>query len=370
MMSRFIKRLLRVTKLPLLSLASDGDYIVENIFYIYKDDVIKCTHTGFLGADANYEFIHKHDSFGDINTYNYHSKFLYYDPDTHIQLGEYLRYLKHQRGLNLMPFYNCYTDVAISGITLTTEQGKNGYKLETSSQYKLMAIPVKYGKTYTIALDSDAPVLMRTIEYNLNSGIVKPSHLSSSTYTDQLQNDLTVKPFSTFKKPFTITIPIPRMINNMPNIGLLSQERNLYFVIQVPATNDSSLTVLEGDFSESWTNAPINFEKFDTETDTANTRFLNLSLLHFNCKKSYAFSDRLIEYLLHNNINPLEDIDENIAYVQSLLNKKHLDAGTSGIWSSKIPNKLTEIGKSVIKNEFMRDLDGNLNVDLERVLLR
>ena len=70
-----------------------------------------------------------------------------------------------------MPFYNCFNYTLIQDILLTLDMKKldeynketdpmkklkleqKGYEIGSDPNYKLVAIPIKFNKTYTIAID-------------------------------------------------------------------------------------------------------------------------------------------------------------------------------------------------------------------------
>lgn len=370
LINRFIKRLLRSTKLPLWSLAYDGDHIVRGIKYIYKNSIIRCTKSGNLvDSGAEYEILEKHLGFNDQNTYNYHSKVMYYDSETHIQLGNYLRYLKHQTGLNLLPFYNCYANKTISDLQLVGDADKKYYINESSSRYKLLAAPVKFGKTYTIALDSTVPISTRVIVYNADCGMIAKSNdaVTDDTiqyYSDNSELTDTYKVYvnSQFHKPFTVTIPTAG-----DDAQLMQHERNLYLVIQVPADNDSSLAVLEGDYHTAWAKVYSNTGEAPEE-EFDNLAYRNLALLRFNTHKSYAFSERLVEHLLHNPVTQLTEIDNNIKYAYELLRKHNPNLVEELSWTADLRRELIAQSLDIAKFNFMYDIDGYLNKDIEAYL--
>ena len=147
---------------------------------------------------------------------------------------------------------------------------------------------------------------------------------------------------------------------------LFDQEKNLYLVIQVPAKNTSTITILEGDYTYSWksiiSNRESNFIYYYKD-------FPNLSLLHFNSQHQYAFSYRLIEYLLLAVINPNELLDGNIEYVQSLLATSPDDFKLKGVWTEEISSRLLAARDLMMKNRFTRDATSHLDCDLEKYLI-
>ena len=329
LMSRFIKHLLRATNLPVYHLVDEDTDLVAGCKYIYKEFIIECKTSGRLKL-YDRDVLYPSDTIYPSNTlfpgyryevaqfkvldyyreddpqihYNFHSKYMYYDPETHYYLGEYLRYLKDRTNLNLMPYYNCFNYQALENISLDNSSDKK-YKLEKPDNKKLLAIPVKFGRYYTVAIDSNTPVEMRTLVYDKSIGNVGKGIISDSYYSDEIID------YEFFSKTL-FTDPILRYVPFPSNPQLYSQEKNLYLVIQLSADNDSSIVVLEGNYLGSWDNTQINY---DQDNDTVQQhKYRKPSLLHFNCKASFAFSDRLIEYLLLNVINPTEDISQNIEY--------------------------------------------------------
>ena len=167
LISKYIKYLLSYTPLPLYSVIEHDQFMVEGCTYIHKDKVLKCTKSGIFNANLEYRInsqnlcvsktltvkddkkyprflsiikrgsiketysplvvtnnlvrIHNivfaeydiinHYNFGEYKngiTKAYVSNSSYYDSDTHKCLGDYLRLVRNQYDVDLMPLYNCY----------------------------------------------------------------------------------------------------------------------------------------------------------------------------------------------------------------------------------------------------------------------
>ena len=92
-------------------------------------------------------------------------------------------------------------------------------------------------------------------------------------------------------------------------------------IIKLPINNKSSITVLEGDFTNISKKPVINMQYINSEIDNENLNEVlisNLSLLQMNTGVSYPYSNRLVEYLLGNAITPLDEIADNIKRVQTI----------------------------------------------------
>ena len=141
LMSRFIKRLIRSTNLPLMHILEDGDKPVPEASYLYKNEIRK------YSSETEY-IAYPYDPTEITTHYNFHSKHMYYDTETHKQLGEYLRYIKATKGLNLMPYYNCLSYMALPNLTLKKpdEESPLHYTALSDPTLKVYAAAVKFGK--------------------------------------------------------------------------------------------------------------------------------------------------------------------------------------------------------------------------------
>ena len=299
--SKLIKNILYNTSLPIYNTVRKGDYILAPFIYIYGCNLIRCTTSGIVGKTAVYTPL-DHYTFGEYYskfTYRYMSNSLYYDIDTHRKLGDYLRVYRDTYNINLMPFYNCWCNQYLSDYFID----KNGIHEGDSSSFKTLIVPIKFNRTYTIALDSSSNVYIAPIYLENN---VKIKGWEGSKAID-LTNELCFrnervnvhKELSTsFKKPFTICIS-----NKDTDRHAVMHQRNekyLYLAIQLLTTVKSTVIVLEGDYTNTQSSKEFNMpdwkeldpQKFDE------AMLSNLDLLQFSNREQRPFSNRLIEYLL------------------------------------------------------------------------
>ena len=139
----------------------------------------------------------------------------------------------------------------------------------------------------------------------------------------------------------------------------------------MPSQNDSSIVVLEN------YDPTLRGVRCATEEGTVREpQLLNLSLLKMNTRVSYAFSDRLLEYLLGNVIYDRETYFNNIAMVQTALSKKFPEYRKSlingqhkkGIWDRDISRLVYQLVEDAAKSNILYDQDGNINRDTELLL--
>ena len=336
--SDFIKALIYNSPLPLCDCVDDGDYIVAGCKYIYKTDIIECIKTGYIFGDYTPplypdEYLYPNDdlfigmgkgfanyikvgtyNFGEYNpliTEYYKSEYNYYDPKTHIALGRLLRCIKAFYQLDLLPFYNCFNHTIIDNIALED----NGTITDaTNDAYKLYAVPIKFNKTYTIAIDCDKPVVLKSVLHGPLGLLKKGVSKNSPTWVSSLKETSITKYDSlNFKKPISYRI-------NTDDKELINRQKYLYILIRLPEQNKSSITVIEGDHTFTG-NKIFNKEHLQqiTSQEFNNLYISPLGLLQMNDKNSYAFSDVLMQYLLSGVITSSDEIAENITRTQDYL---------------------------------------------------
>lgn len=370
LMSKFIKNMLLNTPLPLINTVREFDVIVKDCFYVFKTNVIKCTKTGTL-VDSHTEFADDIESLNKAEytliqpfvwgkdlpkvTERFFSKYNYYDSDTHLYLGKYLRCLRDIKDIDLMPFYNCFNYKIVSDIFLPLGTDSS------NENKKVIAVPIKFNKTYTIAIDSGTRVLMQSVLYG-QTGLLK--NANGEDLSEQLGENTIVHGHLEFLHPVTYKL-------ECYDKNLLSLEKYLYLIIQFSASNNSSIVVLEGDYTHLNGTKIIDanyLEKIPNKQ--LDEIFLSeLSLLQINDTNIYAFSNRLIEYLLLNAITSDDEISHNIYNIQKqlgLFNDKKISKGT---WSDYL--------RYVVYNDYMNrtnitklDINGFVDKDVERYIIR
>ena len=79
-----------------------------------------------------------------------------YDIITHNYLGEYLRFIRDYKGLNLMSMYNCFGGDVVKTMSVNIKNGNEDTIASFNSndtRYTIYMIPVKFNSIYTIAID-------------------------------------------------------------------------------------------------------------------------------------------------------------------------------------------------------------------------
>lgn len=429
--SKFIKQLLAKSPVPIYKLIFDNDEMVKGCIYAYKDKILRCIESGrFTGIrgtlDVNnylcvqeplrvddttmtttvYDYVTDEYKYNEVpfavtddwvgvrmytpakfeiinqiepDTYvpgvteTFRSNSTHYDEETHYRLGEYLRYLNNQYDLDLMPLYNCFTYKMATNLHLDGSY-KNGFITTSDSRYKVYLIPIKFNKTYTIALDSDFPVKMKAVFYN--KGVMTDSE--TQEYLPSYLNENVITYNNTqFSKPFTYTLSSAQTVWDIDGKSvsyykkLHNVERYLYLAIQVSASNNSSVVVLEGDYTHT-SSLPIadviGVEYTVSTSDEVSSMLTsNLSLLAQNDNQQHPFADKLIEYLLGNTIDTREYIDENVAAVEQAVdyNPKY-----RGMWDDNIRYILFERYMKLQPRDDLNftDILGYVDSDIERAI--
>lgn len=349
--SDFIKQLLRKEPVPIMDAVVKGRTVYNGYSYVYDGDIIKCTKTGVLGEDATYcittPVVDSKFCFG-----NFTSRTTYYDGETHYQLGNYLRYYRDSTGVDLMPFYNCFNYTTLTDLYLSRAvQGTldKGYVAKKNDNYKVFAVPVKMNMEYTIFIDCQQEVLLKPIFYN-EYGLVIDSSTKIPLVDEVMIGSGDDKKwvlsfdYMSFKHPQKIEMSLSSNDENngISEESIYNYQKYLYLAIQVPSTNNSSIVVLEGDYTGRY------FKYFGADAYSdgearseilGRQNYLMLrqpSLAFCNTGTTFAFSDRLIEYLLWNVITSEEPLDGNISFVQRNIDGNRLKGYFDGVWSPNI----------------------------------
>ena len=322
-----------------------------------------------------------------------------YDSYTHEYLGEYLRFHRDFANINLMPLYNCFSNRACPNLDLTFTVGKNNYRAVFKTDqsfadalYKYYMVPVKFFKNYTIAIDSESSIEMCCCIY------------------DEYYNedpDLEDIPKLTYQCFSDLQFKTPVLYSKLQNLNslvldtskdLCQYEDSLKLILKIPATNKSSIVILEGDYTAyndsiakaTYTTDPqsgkrllntvlketnktiINYENLDVCECLIDKLITPLQLLRTNTGESYPFADRLVEYLVGNVITVNETIIDNIIRAKKVMalncNPKIRPLiADDGIWESLLQCLVYDyINEKQNVNDINHDILGFIDKDVEK----
>ena len=379
--SRFIKNLIYNTPIPIFKTIRKGDWMTYDCSYIYKRNLMRCTKSGIFYGNAaqsskykivsNYIFGNYYPTF----TEKYSSHNNYYDYKTHEMLGNYLRCYRDIYGIDLMPFYNCFSGHYTDAFYI---QGDKVIE-EHNSLYKVALFPVRFNAEYTICLDCSDTVSIIPLMLSNETPIITVFGGALRDLSSYIMPQSKSFSNTSFKVPFKYSVDISQVDAGREDsrgnisVALQQNERHLYLALQLPASNTSSILVLEGDYTKLDTNTVIDKAAWPTLTSKQiNEIYLSpLSLMYFNDGNSYAFSNRLMEYLLLNVVTSEETIDNNI----SLFEQGQYTIGeniTSGVWKDDIRYNAFNYYKNNYHRDLVlrfRDINGFMDKDMERLIL-
>lgn len=403
--SGFIKALLQSTPLPKYKTVKAGDVIYAGLVYTYGIHLIKCTLGGTLDKKvppyanvAQYTIIS--NAFDDptdhsgtfflgkqyanrtdrIRSLNY-----YYDEDTHEALGDYLRCYRDLKGIDLMPFYNCFSYRMATDFYIEHKDKVYNVVESYSDKYKVMLVPIQIGMSYTIYLDSQSSVIIKPIFYN--RGIIK-DYKSGDILSDRIglvlpasgttSIDAVELPQTSFSSPVVVQAGNPSSGKRLDILRRNGMNRYAYLAIQTSKDNQSSIVVIEGKYGNEATlrwakSRPLqtgfSIKKQDETDENVMIEPVNhvstMSLTRINDGNIYAFSDRLIEYLLKNVIDSDDTIDENTVRVQERARELFgYDENPNGVYDNKLKTLLyTKYIREV--NPLALDITGYTDKDIE-----
>lgn len=322
-------------------------YIKDGRLQVYVEGAWHDCHLNF---DWKHVKLHKNMNLSyEVIPYAYGQKILnytknlqiqntIYDSYTHEYLGDYLRFHRDFANINLMPLYNCFSNRACPHLDLSFTIGKNyevKFKTDQSFEttlYKYYMVPVKFFKNYTIAIESTTSIEVCCCIYD--------------EYHDQ-ELDFTNIPKLTYQCFSDLQFNTPVLYTKLQNLNellldpqkdtndLCQQEDNLKLILKVPVNNNSSIVILEGDYTRyndsiakssadntvitEPNKTVINYEYLEACDFLADKLITPLQLLRANTGESYPFADRLVEYLVGNVITVNDEIKDNIVRAKSVI---------------------------------------------------
>ena len=437
--TRFIKYLLANTYTPLVRVWNPGGFALSGSMYIHQGKIMQAKKTGFLDSITDFDvkqlFIPTRCYYGINSTYSSNTNG--YDPVTHRWLGNYLRFIRDYYGVNLMPFYNCFCGEFVSNVDIkqvTSDSGTTYHNIvsSTDSRSKIFVVPVRFGQTYNLAIDCDTGV-------EFMYGFYGPKGLIVSA-TDTLRVELrqthyTKLPSCQFTNPCVVP---PIEWSSMPSAtqNVAQFEKYLRLFVKIPQSSESSIAVIEGNIQRYNTLCGISDkeakERFSTSSavysnilNTCNSKTVEgyqvpqaelyfkqrqydpvtktrgedatqtfssrpieeclgpLGLLQWSDGNTYAFSNRLVEYLLWNVVDSIEPINKNVERVQGRITSlemsnanlfpRYRGAFTSGVWDENMQKYIYALRKSIQvspKGVPSVDYNGFVDKDTETILNR
>lgn len=379
----------------------DGKEITEDKTVIqYSDNDWKPYHAAY--GSEHYKV---HNKYANIHTpkgYTYNLKIRnytknlkiqnnVYDSYTHEYLGDYLRFQRDYRNINLMPLYNCFSNtlcprlnisfnVVEDTINPTTSKVEKGYvaKFDTrETNYKIYMIPIKLFQKYTIAIDCFTDVEVCCGFYG--------KYQYGSAY-DTVAED-TYRCFNSmlFNKPvlYDPMVGLKKYLDPRHPLEIAQHETDLKLFIKLPISNKSSIVILEGDYIEYTPSTIIKHSltkddnfivvnnhtqvNFDSDLDENITHLVTpLQLLAQNTGISYPFADRLIEYLVGNAVTPVDDISDNIKRAKKIINAKtNALRDDEGVWEKIMQVILYDYASSNFNVRTNHDILGYVDKDTE-----
>lgn len=371
----------------------DGKEITEDKTVIqYSDNDWKPYHAAY--GSEHYKVHNKNANIHTPKGYTYNLKIRnytknlkiqnnVYDSYTHEYLGDYLRFQRDYRNINLMPLYNCFSntlcprlnisfDVVEDVIDSTTNKvTKKGYaaKFDTrETSYKIYMIPIKLFQKYTIAIDCFTDVEVCCGFYG--------KYQYGGAY-DAIAED-TYRCFNSmlFNKPvlYDPVAGLKKYLDPRHPLEIAQHESDLKLFIKLPISNKSSIVILEGDYTEYTPSTIIKHSQakddsfivvnnrtqvnFDGDLDENIKHLVTpLQLLAQNTGISYPFADRLIEYLVGNAVTPVDDISDNIKRAKKVINAKtNALRDDEGVWE--------EIMQLILYNYASNDFNVRINHDI------
>ena len=257
----------------------------------------------------------------------------------HMKIGRYLDYLDAFSGVNLFPFYNCFSYRSVKG---------------DNANYKYFLIPIDLNQVYTFAVENGTSIYYKPVLFNSKTEEIKEINKEefgdTSSFREVCLNNLS------FNNPAYIEI-------NSKNNKLYKYRKYIYLQIRMLKSVKSSIVMLKGKYK----NKNKRAEYFGKINDINKNHILlsNLSLLRISDGIQHPFANRLIEYLLDNVITPIDEIPENISkYMNAFYNRddkltEFLDYDRCQLLHSYIENS---------KRECI-DMNGFIDSDMEKYLM-
>ena len=324
----YIKELLHNFELPVCPVYVEGETeIYPNTNYIYNHSIILTNNwdanDNVMTLDGNYKLVQSYVYGQSVLNLTKKLKLnsIIYDTYTHEYLGDYLRFYRDYTGIDLMMLYNCFSNRMAENLDYRLTERTYVDILDSSSfdstdtKHKIYLVPVKFNKKYLIGIDSDVDVelVCALVDGNVQITQVNTDQLYASSYKSY--------DYLSFNNP----IVFDTHFSDMLDVNLRDMESCLKLCIKLPASNKSSISVVEvsspPEFFKAGVDGTVADMIFSTDSigDLRNEYPTKLSLFSINDGVSYPFADRLLEYLFGQAITSDDQVGDNIERVRMQL---------------------------------------------------
>lgn len=346
LMTLYIKELLGDFNLPRCHVLTDRESPMAG--FLYLDDGVFKRGTTSLDGSVSLQPVGRYDlkgrrmgslSYGFGKPYlnitgTFRNGSMIYDAQTHKYLGDYLRFIRDETGLDLMSMYNCFSNMEASGVSISSPSG--GFSFSSSdASYNIYVVPVRAFNDYSIALSSTQPVEAVACIYDggVNDIFGGGMKFYNSTYVRI--------PYSRMHEPYLYR-KLDRSSGSITSDVYLNDD-HLCLLLKIPSAVETSVAVIEGDVTDEASRClsesrgfcqwvPSRQYSFSFDADATNAsgsstalfdvdipRYSNLQLLWMSSGISYPFADRLAEYLIGNVIDGNDPVSQNVRKVQERL---------------------------------------------------
>lgn len=266
--SNFIKYILQQTYIPTVPFTCNINHVTKDCTYIdngyfvkakvsqdlndIRDRIAKGSlYQNYFTKFAPYIFGKQYIGL----TTNYESNTDVYDPETHFYLGQYLKAYKAYYNIDLFPYYNCFSDEYLSGVSLIKKDSMPFVECvdKADPNYKIVSIPISLCQEYTIAIDCPSEVIMCPVFVGkkgileeqtriLQSSLLVAPHPMVHEKSNYIFNQLS------FNNPVYFFSPCIPGVYDKAQLALPQYEKYLRLLIRLPIQNSSTITVLQGHF--------------------------------------------------------------------------------------------------------------------------
>lgn len=302
----------------LVSFGSGGKfYNDETVIYNQTIQVGKAIDSSSIFTNnSKYICTYKFGNWYKNISTNYIANKDYYDSNIHEMLGRYLRAYRDYYRIDVMNFYNCFSNRFFSTFSLPIPY--NGFLQHNNihswtlpaynSRYKITAFPILWDTEYTIKFCGGyvGEVILQAVYFNGSTPLCAAEYTNMMseldehtpiTYTENTSSEFTIKIGSLVSSDDNSATELE--CENETKIRI-SKQNLLYLFMQFPSEYDAPIIVMEQ-------------PKFTSVVNGV------LSTVSRDETQQIAFSDTLLEYLTGSAITYATSIGSTVKTIQDIV---------------------------------------------------